>query len=76
MRNWFAAGLAGAVIMFIWTSIAHVATPLGQTGFSQIPNEAPVLSAMHDSIGDKAGLYFFPWVDMKSKTAMADEEAK
>ena len=34
------AGLAGAVAMFIWTSIAHMATPLGTIGFSQIPNEA------------------------------------
>jgi hypothetical protein len=79
MRNWLVAGVAGvagAVTMFIWTSIAHVATPLGQTGFNQIPNEALVLTALHDSIGDKSGLYFFPWVDMKSKTAMADEMAK
>jgi len=76
MRNWFVAGVAGAVVMFIWTSVAHIATPLGQTGFSQIPNEGHVLVAMHDSMGDKSGLYFFPWVDMKSKTAMADEQAK
>jgi len=76
MRSWFVAGIAGGIVMFIWTSIAHVATPLGQMGISQIPNEAPVLSAMHDSMGDKPGLYFFPWVDMNSKTAMADEAAK
>jgi hypothetical protein len=76
MRNWFWAGIAGGILMFIWSSIAHVATPLGQTGFSQMPNEAPVLAAMHDSMGDKPGLYFFPWVDMKSKTAMADSAAK
>ncbi|MGD0190332.1 MAG: hypothetical protein ABSD74_06290 [Rhizomicrobium sp.] len=76
MRSWFAAGIAGAVLMFLWTSIAHVATPLGQTGFSQIPNEAPVLAAMHDSMGDKPGLYFFPWVDMKAKDAMEQSAAK
>src|SRR5437868_561768 len=56
------AGLAGAVAMFIWTAIAHVATPLGTIGFSQIPNEAPVLQAMDSAIGAKPGLYFFPWV--------------
>ncbi len=64
------AGLAGAVAMFVWTSIAHMVTPLGSTGFSQIPNEAPVLSAMQSSIGDHAGLYFFPWVDPKDPKAM------
>jgi hypothetical protein len=56
------AGLAGAVAMFVWTSIAHVATPLGTIGFSQIPNEPAVLQAMDSAIGAKPGLYFFPWV--------------
>jgi hypothetical protein len=63
------AGLLGAIAMFVWTSIAHVATPLGQAGFSQIPNEAAVLSAMQTNIA-KPGLYFFPWVDMKAPGAM------
>jgi len=70
------AGVVGGIAMFVWTSIAHVALPLGQIGFSQIPSEAPVLAAMHNSIGDRSGLFFFPWTDMKSKNAMADEEAR
>jgi hypothetical protein len=70
------AGLAGGIAMFIWTSVAHVALPLSQVGFSQIPNEAPVLSAMHTSIGENSGLFFFPWTDMKSSNAMAEVEAK
>jgi hypothetical protein len=64
------AALAGAVAMFIWTAIAHMATPLGTTGFSQIPNEQPVLQQMNQSIADKDGLYFFPWVDMNDPKAM------
>jgi hypothetical protein len=64
------AALLGAIAMFVWTSIAHVATPLGYTGFSQIPNEAAVLKTMDDSIGVKGGLYFFPWYDPKSPDAM------
>jgi hypothetical protein len=75
MRNWFWAGIAGGILMFAWSSVAHVATPLGQIGFSQIPNEAPVLAAMHDSIGDKSGLYIFPWVDPKDPNMMAKAEA-
>jgi hypothetical protein len=70
------AGIAGGIAMFIWTSIAHIALPLGQIGFSQIPNEAAVLSAMHDSIGERSGLFFFPWTDMKSSNAMAEAEAR
>jgi len=70
------AGVVGGIAMFIWTSLAHIALPLGQVGFSQIPNEAPVLSAMQQSIGSRSGLYFFPWTDMKANDAMAQVEAK
>jgi len=40
------AGILGGIAMFIWSTIAHVVTPLGQAGISQIPNEAPVIAAM------------------------------
>lgn len=70
------AGIIGGIVMFVWTSIAHIALPLGQVGFSQIPNEKPVLSALENSIGSGSGLYFFPWTDMKSSNAMAQVEAK
>lgn len=58
------AALAGAVAMFLWTAVAHMVTPLGAVGISQISHEQPVLDTMKSSIGDKSGLYFFPWVDM------------
>lgn len=64
------AGILGGIAMFVWSAVAHMATPLGQTGISQIPNEAPVLAAMQSSIGGKSGLYFFPWVDMNAPDAM------
>jgi hypothetical protein len=54
------AGVLGGVAMFIWTSIAHMALPLGEAGISEIPNEEGVLAAMQTSIGDKSGLYFYP----------------
>ena len=69
------AGLAGAVAMFVWTAIAHMATPLGAVGFHQMPNEPAVLHTMNDSIGMKQGLYFFPWVDMSDPKAMEKSEA-
>jgi hypothetical protein len=56
----FLAGFLGAVAMFIWTSIAHMALPLGEAGISEIPNESAVLTAMQSNIAEKSGLYFFP----------------
>ncbi|GAA0552246.1 hypothetical protein GCM10008941_35250 [Rhizomicrobium palustre] len=56
--------------MFVWMSIAHMATPLGTMGFSEIPNEKPVLAAMKTSIKVKDGLYMFPWVDPKDPQMM------
>ena len=54
------AGVLGGIAMFIWTSIAHLAMPLGEAGIGEIPNESAVLSAMQSNIGDQPGLYIFP----------------
>ena len=54
------AGILGGVVMFIWTSIAHMALPLGGAGLREIPNESAVLSAMQSNIGEQTGLYIFP----------------
>ena len=57
------AGILGAMAMFLWTSIAHMALPLGEAGIGEIPNESAVLSTMQSSIGDQTGLYIFlVWV--------------
>lgn len=69
------AGLLGAIVMYVWASIAHMLLPVSAIGFSQIPNEAPVLAAMQSSIGDQPGLYFFPWVDPKDPNMMQKEAA-
>src|SRR5437773_8539300 len=54
------AGVLGGIAMFIWTSIAHMALPLGEAGIREIPNEQAVLAAMQANIGYKSGLYLFP----------------
>jgi hypothetical protein len=54
------AGIAGGIAMYIWATIAHVATPLGQTGVSNLPNEAAIISVLESSISDRAGFYLFP----------------
>jgi len=54
------AGVLGGIVMFIWTSIAHMFLPLGEAGIREIPNEAAVLDAMKANIGENRGLYIFP----------------
>jgi hypothetical protein len=54
------AGLLGGIAMFVWTSIAHLALPLGEAGISEIPNESAVLSVLQSNVGDQTGLYIFP----------------
>ena len=54
------AGILGEIVMFVWTSIAHMFLPLGEAGISEIPNESAVLSAMQSNIGEQTGLYIFP----------------
>ena len=53
------AGALGAVAMFVWTSVAHMALPLGEAGIQQIDNEQPLLTAMQSTLGAH-GLYMFP----------------
>jgi len=55
------AGLVGAIVMFLWMGVAHVATPLAQIGFSKLPNETAVAQALHTGTGDRAGLFYVPW---------------
>src|SRR5256886_7872352 len=70
------AGILGGIVMFIWTSIAHMALPLGEAGLGEIPNESAVLSAMQSNIGDQTGLYIFPGRGLgKNATRQEKEEA-
>ena len=77
------AGVLGAVAMFIWTAIAHMATPLADAGIDEIPNEETVLAAMQTGLGAKGGLYMFPGMGLgpdathaQQSAAMKDYEAK
>src|SRR5882762_5774560 len=70
------AGIFGGIVMFIWTSIAHMALPLGEAGLGEIPNESTVLSAMQSNIGEQTGLYIFPGRGLgKNATRKEKEEA-
>ena len=70
------AGILGGIVMFIWTSIAHMALPLGEAGLGEIPNESTVLSAMQSNIGEQTGLYVFPGRGLgQNATRQEKEEA-
>src|SRR6185295_10844229 len=54
------AGIAAGIAMFIWSSIAHVATPLGMMGISTLPDESVTVGNLASAVGDKGGLFLFP----------------
>ena len=56
----FAAGLLGGVAMFLWASLAHLVLPISHAGWSEIPNEQPVLAALQTTLGQNTGLYLYP----------------
>lgn len=74
MKRVILAGLAGAVAMFLWSSVAHMATPLASTGVEEIPNETAVVTAMQSNIGSH-GLYLFPGYGLGHKPSMAEMRA-
>lgn len=53
------AGILGGIAFFAWSSIAHLATGLGQVGLSELPNEQVVVNSLKANVA-APGLYFFP----------------
>ena len=69
-------GILGGIVMFVWTSIAHMALPLGEAGIREIPNESAVLSALQSNMGDQTGLHIFPGPSVgKNATRQEKNEA-
>lgn len=65
------AGVLAGIAMYAWSSIAHLLTPLGSTGIGAIPNEQPVLNALHSALGPANGFYIYPAADMSGKESMS-----
>jgi hypothetical protein len=68
------AGILGGLAFFAWSSIAHVATGLGQTGIQEIPNEQAVLNAMKGNI-PADGFYYFPGSGLPATATQAEKMA-
>lgn len=70
------AGVLGGIAMFIWTSIAHMVLPLGDTGVREMPNEAAVITALQSNLEGNRGLYMFPGLGLgPNPTREAKNEA-
>jgi hypothetical protein len=68
------AGVLGGVVLFLWLSIAHLASPLGYAGVGQLPVEKAVTDALKANIPD-AGFYFFPGMGVAFDAPRADRQA-
>ncbi len=49
------AGLAGAIAMFIWSSVVHMATPLATIGVNTLPNESVTVGNLASAIAGQSG---------------------
>lgn len=76
MKRVLLAGFLGALGMFVWMFVAHMASSLGTIGIHEVPNEAPVLAAMQSSIGNQPGMYLFPAAGLNKSAAEQREEMK
>jgi len=52
-------GLLAGLVVFVWGMVSHMALPLGEAGFSTLPAEDAVLSALSQHVPE-GGLYLFP----------------
>jgi hypothetical protein len=71
----FLAGVLGAVAMFAWTSIAHMALPLGEAGVENTMDDEALLSAMKSTVKNKDGFYMYPTMGLPPNATHAQQSA-
>ena len=59
MKKIVIAALVGGLIVFVWGALAHMLTPLGTMGISNLPNEDTVLASLRANV-PASGMYWFP----------------
>jgi len=69
------AGLLGAVAMFAWTSIAHMALPIGEAGVQNTMNDESLLSELKSTVKNKEGLYIYPTMGLPPNATHAQQSA-
>lgn len=71
-------GIIGAIVMFIWGAVAHMALPIGEAGFKLPAQQDAVLSALSQSASGE-GVYMYPsmapdkWGDEAAMNAFVAE---
>lgn len=68
------AGIVGGLIVFVWGAVSHMLTPIGTMGFTPLPNEDALVSAMKTSLTEP-GMYMFPGFDMNAEMTPEQEKA-
>jgi len=71
----FLAGLLGAIAMFAWTSIAHMALPLGECGVQNTMDDEALLAALKSNVKDKDGFYVYPSMGLPPDATHAQRSA-
>jgi hypothetical protein len=74
MRRIALSGIVAGFAFFIWLSIVHLATPLGQVGVRAIPNEAEVVGSIQANIPNE-GFYLFPGAVPPANATAAEKKA-
>ena len=69
------AGVLGGIAMFIWSSIAHMALPLGEAGIKELPHQKALFAALQEGLGENPGLYLFPGLGV-GENASREEQRK
>ena len=65
------AAIVGGIIVFVWSAVAHIVTPLGTMGIQSLPDSVtPSLGAVPSS-----GMYFFPGMDMSHRPTPEERKA-
>jgi hypothetical protein len=71
----FLAGFLGAIAMFAWTAIAHMALPLGEAGVENTMNDEELLAALKSTVKNKDGLYIYPTMGLPPDATHAQQSA-
>ena len=69
----FLAGILGAIAMFAWTAIAHMALPLGEAGVQNTMDDDALLAALKANVKDKDGLYTYPSMGLGPSATHAEQ---
>ena len=71
----FLTGVLGAIAMFVWVSIAHMALPLGEAGVQNTMNDDALLTTLKSTVNDKPGLYIYPSMGLGPDATHAQRNA-